>query len=70
MALESENYIYSGSNMTSINDTVRNSTITGGHQYGALYPGAAAASERAPTKATAINGYNGMHFDGTVVLVV
>ena len=65
MALESENYIYSGSNMTSINDTVRNSTITGGHQYGALYPGAAAASERAPTKATAINGYNGMHFDGT-----
>ena len=65
IALEAENYVFSGSDMVSINDTIRNQSITGGHQYGALYPGASAASERAPTKATAINGYNGMHFDGT-----
>ena len=67
MALESENYRFSSSTntMTSINDTVRNVDILGGYQYGAVYPGASDASDRAPTKATAINGYNGMHFDGT-----
>ena len=67
MALESENYRFSSSTntMTRINDTVRNVDILGGYQYGAIYPAASDARDRAPTKATAINGYNGMHFDGT-----
>lgn len=65
MALESENYRFSTNTMTGINDTVRNVDILGGYQYGAVYPSAANPSQRAPSKATAINGYNGMHFDGT-----
>ncbi len=67
MALESENYRFSSSTntMTRINDTVRNVDILGGFQYGAIYPTSSIASERAPTKAAAINGYNGMRFDGS-----
>ena len=65
MALEAENYVFTGDHMTSIVDTIRNETIYGGYQYGALYPGAPSASDRAPTKAPAINGHYGMSFDGT-----
>jgi len=65
MALEAENYVFSDDHMMSIVDTIRGETIYGGYQYGALYPGASSQSVRAPTKATAINGYYGMSFDGT-----
>ena len=67
MALESENYRFGivTNTMSKITDTVRNVDILGGYQYGAVYPGASSALDRAPTKGTAINGYNGMHFDGT-----